>query len=175
MGTASSRWAPVAMAVILGLLLAACSSSDGGGATTGPSGGGGGAGSMSTSPAPSTSISPTESPSSADDGDDVSGTWSGTWQNTSPDDAAGTFEMTLAQEGSKTTGSIVVHGTPCLSAGEISGVVSNGEIQFGAVKAQSQIVFTGSLGEGDTMGGSYQASANCADATGSWEAEKTGA
>jgi hypothetical protein len=71
-------------------------------------------------------------------------------------------------------GSIVVHDTPCLSAGEISGVVSNGEIQFGAVKAQSQIVFTGSLGEGDTMGGSYQASANCADATGSWEAEKTG-
>lgn len=126
-------------------------------------------------PRASTSISPTESPSSGDDGDDVSGTWSGTWQNTSPDDAAGTFEMTLAQEGSKMTGSIVVHGTPCLSAGEISGVVSNGEIQFGAVKAQSQIVFTGSLGEGDTMGGSYRASANCADATGSWEAEKTGA
>lgn len=35
-------------------------------------------------------------------------------------------------------------------------------------------IFTGSLGEGDTMGGSYQASANRADPTGSWEAEKTG-
>jgi hypothetical protein len=122
---------------------------------------------MSASLAPTTSISPTEPPPSADDGDDVSGTWSGTWQNTSPDGSSGTFEMTLEQDGSAMTGSIVVHDTPCLSAGEISGVVSNGEIQFGAVKAQSQIVFTGSLGEGDTMGGSYQASANCADATGS--------
>jgi len=174
MGKVSPVRAWASMAVLLGLLLVACGSSEDGAATTGPSGGGAGVGSMSVSLAPSVSISPTELPSSEDDGDDVSGTWSGTWQNTSPDDASGAFEMTLEQEGSTMTGSIVVDGTPCLTTGEISGVVSNGEIQFGAVKAQSEIVFTGSLGEGDTMGGSYQASPDCANATGSWEAEKTG-
>jgi hypothetical protein len=176
MGRIVRTLAIVLWVVVVPVALVGCGSSDDGagdGGSAGPTGGGS-VGSLTASAAPDPSISPTTPPASEDDGDDVSGTWSGTWQNTSPDHASGTFEATWEQDGSYLNGSIVVEGTPCLSTGEVKGVVANGMIQFGAVKAQSEIGFTGLLGDGDTMSGSYEASATCADATGNWTAEKTG-
>ncbi len=116
---------------------------------------------------PAPSAAPSASPASGG----VAGSWNGTWHDKTPDQAAGSFVVTLAQNGTALTGSITVKGTPCLSAGTVTGTVNGTAISFGAVSGRIQISYSGSI-SGTTMKGTYTASAQCSDATGTWEATK---
>ena len=126
----------------------------------------------SPSPAASATALPSPAPSpSAATGTGIAGTWNGTWQDKTPDQAGGTFVVTLTQSGNALTGSIVVKGTPCLTSGTVTGAVNGNAISFGAVSGRIQIKYDGSI-TGSTMKGTYTASAACSDATGAWQAAR---
>ncbi len=116
------------------------------------------------SPVPSASPAP-----SAPAG--LAGTWNGTWQDVTPDQVAGTFALTWTQNGSTLTGSILVKGTPCLTAAAVSGTINGSTISFGAVSGTQTVVYDGSI-SGTTMTGTYTAPAACVDAKGTWTATK---
>jgi len=101
----------------------------------------------------------------------LNGTWNGTWQDTSPDQAGGTFVLTWTQNGSALAGNIVVKGTPCLSAATVTGSVNGSSISFGAVSGTNTVTYNGTI-SGDTMKGGYTAPSACEDAQGTWTATR---
>lgn len=113
---------------------------------------------------PTAAASPTKPPSTSD----LSGTWKGTWANTNVT-GAGTFTIVWNQSGDTLTGTINVVGTPCLSAGTVSGKVTGSAIQFGAVQGLVRIDYTGTIAASG-LKGTYKAGADCASAEGNWEA-----
>jgi hypothetical protein len=88
-----------------------------------------------------------------------------------PDQVSGTFALTWTQSGNALTGTIVVKGTPCLSAATVSGTVNGSTISFGAVSGKNTVVYDGTI-SGSTMKGTYTAPAGCGDAKGTWQAAK---
>jgi hypothetical protein len=88
-----------------------------------------------------------------------------------PDQVAGTFALTWTQSGSTLTGTILVKGTPCLTAATVSGSISGTTITFGAVSGTHTVVYDGTV-SGTTMTGTYTAPAACVDAKGTWTATK---
>jgi hypothetical protein len=118
-------------------------------------------------PAPTPTAKPTPSPAPSETPTDLNGTWTGTWQNSTPDQASGTFELTWARKASTMTGSIVIRGTPCLTGGSVSGTLSGAAISFGAVSGQVHVSYDGTIA-GSHMSGTYATS--CGKARGTWEA-----
>jgi hypothetical protein len=145
--------------VFVAVLAVACSKSSG--VTIGPSGGGG----VQTSPPPTASQS-----TGGITGSDLSGTWTGIWTNNSPDHSTGSFELQWQQQGSVLSGTITIHGTPCLTDGTITGALNGKTITFGAVAGQVQVGYTGSV-SGTTMSGTYTTA--CGNAVGTWQAAKS--
>ncbi len=128
------------------------------------------------SPVASASVaaSPVPSPAAGGAADAMAGTWSGTWNNTFPAPAAGAFQIQWTAKGSDAlVGTIVVSGAGCVANAKIVAALDGGNISFGAVQGASSVRYTGSAA-GDTMSGTYAASATCANAKGTWKATKTG-
>jgi hypothetical protein len=162
----------VRLCLVAGILLtlSACSSDEPAGST-----GTTGSSATETTGSTGTSGSPTGSATAEPAAADLSGTWDGTWTDTSPDTSSGTFELVWQQDGSSLDGTITVHGTACLTDAGITGVLSGGQISFGAVEGQVTISYDGDVaGDGASMQGTYQASASCANATGDWKAHEVG-
>ena len=101
----------------------------------------------------------------------LTGTWNGTWQDTTPDQAGGTFVLMWTQNGTALTGNIVVEGTPCLSAATVTGSVNGTSISFGAVSGTNTVSYTGTI-SGSSMQGNYTAPSACESAQGTWTATK---
>ena len=135
---------------------------------TGSSGTTGGSGASGSTPSAS-SPEPAGGAASA-----LAGTWTGTWQNVTPAPASGTFVIKWTATGSDAlTGTIDVSGAGCVGNGQIAAALQGGKISFGVVQGQASVNYTGSV-SGDTMSGTYAASATCANAKGTWKASKTG-
>jgi hypothetical protein len=126
-----------------------------------------------TTPGGESTGEPAPSPTSSSEGPAVdlgiSGKWSGSWANTTSNDATGTFTIEWVQSGSSLDGTISIKGTPCLDGGSISGEVHGATIEFGAVKGQVLVEYTGKI-DGDSMSGTYET--DCGNAEGTWEASK---
>jgi hypothetical protein len=101
----------------------------------------------------------------------VAGTWNGTWQSTSSPGATGTFQMTFTQTGQSLSGPIQITGTPCITTGTITGTLNGTTIDFGAVKGQQTITYTGTW-SGNVMSGTYSAP-SCGDGKGDWQAARS--
>ncbi len=158
----------VALAAIAVLSVSACSKG-----SSGDSGGGGSSATALVSVTPAASSASSAPPaSSASPAMDLSGTWRGTWTDTSPDTSGGTFELDWTGNGSELTGTIAVHGTPCLSGGDITGALNGTTITFGVVSGQVTVSYDGRLSGGDSMSGTY--STSCGNAKGKWEASRSG-
>lgn len=99
----------------------------------------------------------------------ITGTWPGSWANTTPDSSKGSFTIEWMQSGSSLQGTISIQGTPCLDGGSIGGEVHGDTIEFGAVKGQVLVKYTGTI-KGDSMSGTYET--DCGNAEGTWEASK---
>jgi hypothetical protein len=115
---------------------------------------------------PTSAATPTAAQTSAG----LGSKWSGTWTDTSPDTSSGTFSLTWTQVGNNLTGTIAVHGTPCITSGTVTGTLNGTGITFGAVSGQVTITYTGSV-SGTKMQGTYSAP-TCGDATGNWTASQ---
>ncbi len=100
----------------------------------------------------------------------LTGTWTGTWQDQTPDTMSGTFTVTWVQKGATVAGTITVTGTPCITAGTVTGTLSGNKITFGAVQGIRTISYNGTVGKG-TMSGTYDAP-KCGEAQGVWTATK---
>ncbi|MGZ6544712.1 MAG: hypothetical protein ACXVEI_05320 [Actinomycetota bacterium] len=177
-----ARGIAIAIACVA-VVSAGCSKSSNGSGTTGPTGAGAtgttGAGTTGASGASgaatgATGSSPSAPPVTGGGATALAGTWTGTWQNLSPAPASGTFVIKWTATGSDAlTGTIDVSGAGCVSNGKIAAALQGGKISFGVVQGQASVTYTGSV-SGDTMSGTYAASATCADAKGNWKATKTG-
>ena len=86
--------------------------------------------------------------------DDLTGTWTGNWSS-SVEWAGGALYVELQQNGSALTGSIDVTNSPCLARGAVSGTVSGDDATFGAVQGADTIVFSASIANASSMGGTY--------------------
>lgn len=121
-----------------------------------------------TRPPATATAAPTATPAASSG---LTGTWTGTWQNTNIA-GSGTFTLQLTQSGSTVAGTIVAVGTPCLTNGTISGALAANQVQLGAVQGVVTITYAGTV-SGNSMSGTYQASAECANAQGTWAASKS--
>ena len=103
---------------------------------------------------------------------DVTGTWSGTWL--SSHGMGGAMSCALTQTGGHVSGTITIGGSPCFSAGNISGTVSANNLDTGALFGGNiEVDFAGTV-VGNDMSGSYttvQAGA-CTGDTGTWQASR---
>ena len=103
-------------------------------------------------------------------GTDLAGPWAGTWESTTSPGATGTFLIEFTQTGNLLSGTITVNDTPCLTEGTISGALTGNQIAFGAVEAEQEVAYAGTV-QGDTMSGTYSAPA-CDQGAGTWEASR---
>ena len=91
--------------------------------------------------------------------------------NTTPNDSTGDFELAWTLQGGTLRGTITIDGSPCLDGGEITGVLTFDQIDFGVVSGQVEVAYTGTVDQnGKSMAGTYATS--CGDAQGTWEATK---
>ena len=158
MRTSSAR---LALAVVAILVLSACETGStdvsGGSAETGPTG-------PTESTGPTAATGPT--------GASLEGTWSGTWDTDIPQ-VNGTFSWTIEANPNGFTGTIDIQDTSCVSNGQVDIALDGDTITIGSIQAEQPITFTGTV-SGDTMSGTYDASACPPPNTGSWEAVRSG-
>ena len=102
----------------------------------------------------------------------LEGTWSGTWDTDIPQ-VKGTFSWTIEASPHGFTGTIDIHDTSCVSSGSVGITLEGDTITIGSIEAEQPITFTGTV-SGDTMSGTYDASACPPPNTGSWEAVRSG-
>jgi hypothetical protein len=128
--------------------------------------------------APLTSTEPTSAPTaspsagtSAPSGSALDGDWTGSWTSTSTAGVTGTFTLTVAFQVQSMAGTIAVKGTPCISAGTVTGTLNGTAISFGVVSGSQTIAYTGKVA-GTTMSGTYQTGENCGNDKGTWQASK---
>ena len=101
----------------------------------------------------------------------LAGTWTGSWESEAPG-VSGTFTMKIEQTGSGFTGTIAIADTPCVSNGSVIGSVDGDTINFGAVEAENEVAFSGSI-SGDSMSGTYQSPPACGSDSGTWKATRS--
>ena len=101
----------------------------------------------------------------------LEGTWSGTWDTDVPQ-VNGTFSWTIEATPNGFTGTIDIQDTSCVSNGQVDIALDGDTITIGSIQAERPITFTGSV-SGDTMSGTYDASACPPPNTGSWEAVRS--
>ena len=158
MRTSSAR---LALAVVAILVLSACETGStdvsGGSAETGPTG-------PTESTGPTAATGPT--------GASLEGTWSGTWDTDIPQ-VNGTFSWTIEATPNGFKGTIDIQDTSCVSNGQVDVALDGDTITIGSIQAEQPITFTGTV-SGDTMSGTYDASACPPPNTGSWEAVRSG-
>jgi len=157
MRTSSAR---LALAVVAILVLSACETGStdvsGGSAETGPTG-------PTESTGPTAATGPT--------GASLEGTWSGTWDTDIPQ-VNGTFSWTIEATPNGFKGTIDIQDTSCVSNGQVDVALDGDTITIGSIQAEQPITFTGTV-SGDTMSGTYDASACPPPNTGSWEAVRS--
>ena len=110
-------------------------------------------------------------PSPTADTADIVGTWNGTWESMEPPGADGTFSVTFIRFDEEVAGTIEIDGTACVTHGTVSATLEGDRITFGAVLAERDVSFTGTL-DGDSMSGTFSAP-DCGSDTGEWEAAKS--
>jgi len=161
MRTSSAR---LALAVVAILVLSACETGStdvsGGSAETAPTG--------PTGPTESTGPTAATGPTGAS----LEGTWSGTWDTDIPQ-VNGTFSWTIEATPNGFKGTIDIQDTSCVSNGQVDVALDGDTITIGSIQAEQPITFTGTV-SGDTMSGTYDASACPPPNTGSWEAVRSG-
>jgi hypothetical protein len=123
----------------------------------------------STGPTESTGPTAATGPTSAGV---LEGAWSGTWDTDVPQ-VNGTFSWTIEANPNGFTGTIDIQDTSCVSSGQVDIALDGDTITIGSIQAEQPITFTGTL-SGDTMSGTYDASACPPPNTGSWEAVRSG-
>lgn len=101
----------------------------------------------------------------------LEGTWSGTWDTDVPQ-VNGTFSWTIEATPNGFTGTIDIQDTSCVSNGQVDIALDGDTITIGSIQAEQPITFTGTV-SGDTMSGTYDASACPPPNTGSWEAVRS--
>jgi len=160
MRTSSAR---LALAVVAILVLSACETGStdvsGGSAETAPTG--------PTGPTESTGPTAATGPTGAS----LEGTWSGTWDTDIPQ-VNGTFSWTIEATPNGFKGTIDIQDTSCVSNGQVDIALDGDTITIGSIQAEQPITFTGTV-SGDTMSGTYDASACPPPNTGSWEAVRS--
>jgi hypothetical protein len=161
MRTPSARLGSAALAVAAILLLSACETGStdvtGGSTPTAPTG-----------PTESTGPTAATGPTGADA---LEGTWSGTWDTDIPQ-VHGTFSWTIEATANGFKGTIDIQDTSCVSNGQVDIALDGDTITIGSIQAEQPITFTGTV-SGDTMSGTYDASACPPPNTGSWEAVRS--
>jgi hypothetical protein len=116
------------------------------------------------------------SPSPTVAADVVSGTWEGTWVNDltfAGQTITGGFVLTLAQDGTRVTGTARFSGPTCVRQVPVDGTVRGSTVKL-PMPSQWDIEFVGTV-EGDSMSGTYSAIAcEMPDfiVTGTWQAER---
>ena len=163
--TSRMRLVSVALACFSLVWLSACEvgSTDISGGATGPT---------ATAPAgPTESTGPTAAtgPTGAAV---LEGTWSGTWDTDVPQ-VNGTFSWTIEATPNGFTGTIDIQDTSCVSSGQVDIALDGDTITIGSIQAEQPITFMGTV-SGDTMSGTYDASACPPPNTGSWKAVRSG-
>ena len=146
-------------------MLSACDtgSTDVSGGGTGPTG------TAPTGPTESTGPTAATGPTGAAA---LEGTWSGTWDTDIPQ-VNGTFSWTIEATPNGFKGTIDIQDTSCVSNGQVDIALDGDTITIGSIQAEQPITFTGTV-SGDTMSGTYDASACPPPNTGSWEAVRSG-
>ena len=102
----------------------------------------------------------------------LEGTWSGTWDTDIPQ-VHGKFSWTIEATPDGYKGTIDIQDTSCVSNGQVDIALDGDTITIGSIQAEQPITFTGTV-SGDTMSGTYDASACPPPNTGSWEAVRSG-
>ena len=155
----------IALALLAILSLSACEtgSTDVSGGATGTTE------TASTGPTETTGPTAATGPTS---GVDLEGTWSGMWDTDIPQ-VHGTFSWTIEATPNGFTGTIDIQDTSCVSNGQVDVALDGDTITVGSIQAEQPITFTGSV-SGDTMSGTYDASACPPPNAGSWEAVRSG-
>jgi hypothetical protein len=163
--TSRTRLVSVALACFSLVSLSACEvgSTDISGGATGPTE------TAPTGPTESTGPTAATGPTSAAV---LEGTWSGTWDTDIPQ-VKGTFSWTIEATPSGFTGTIDIQDTSCVSNGQVDIALDGDTITIGSIQAEQPITFTGTV-SGDTMSGTYDASACPPPNTGSWGAVRSG-
>jgi hypothetical protein len=100
----------------------------------------------------------------------VAGTWNGAWASSVYPGLAGSFQVSLIQTGGSLTGTITISGSNCVSGGSLTGTVTGSSISFGAIQAEKQVAFTGTVNAA-VMSGTWTAS-GCGQDAGGWNATK---
>ena len=162
MRTSGARLGSAALAVAAILLLSACET---------------GSTDVSEGTTPTAPTVPTEStgPTAATEPTGAAaleGTWSGTWDTDIPQ-VHGTFSWTIEATANGFKGTIDIQDTSCVSNGQVDIALDGDTITIGSIQAEQPITFTGTV-SGDTMSGTYDASACPPPNTGSWEAVRSG-
>ena len=162
MRTSSARLGSAALAVVAIVLLSACETGStdvsGGSTETAPTG-----------PTETTGPTAATGPTGAAV---LEGTWSGTWDTDIPQ-VNGTFSWTIEATPNGFAGTIDIQDTSCVSSGQVDIALDGDTITIGSIQAEQPITFTGTV-SGDTMSGTYDASACPPPNTGSWEAVRSG-
>jgi hypothetical protein len=162
MRTSSARLGSAALAVVAIVLLSACETGStdvsGGSTETAPTG-----------PTETTGPTAATGPTGAAV---LEGTWSGTWDTDIPQ-VNGTFSWTIEATPNGFKGTIDIQDTSCVSNGQVDIALEGDTITVGSIQAEQPITFTGTV-SGDTMSGTYDASACPPPNTGSWEAVRSG-
>jgi hypothetical protein len=162
MRTPSASLGSAALAVAAILLLSACETGStdvtGGSTPTAPTG-------PTESTGPTAATGPTGAAA-------LEGTWSGTWDTDIPQ-VNGTFSWTIETTPNGFKGTIDIQDTSCVSNGQVDIALDGNTITIGSIQAEQSITFTGTV-SGDTMSGTYDASACPPPNTGSWEAVRSG-
>jgi hypothetical protein len=162
MRTSRVRLGSAALAVVAILVLSACDTGStdvsGGSTPTAPTG-------PTESTGPTSATGPTGAAA-------LEGTWSGTWDTDIPQ-VNGTFSWTIETTPNGFKGTIDIQDTSCVSNGQVDIALDGNTITIGSIQAEQSITFTGTV-SGDTMSGTYDASACPPPNTGSWEAVRSG-
>ena len=133
---------------------------------------GGGTGATDTAPtAPTESTGPPTAATGPTGAAILEGTWSGSWDTDIPQ-VHGTFSWTIEATANDFKGTIDIQDTSCVSNGQVDIALDGDTITIGSIQAEQPITFTGTV-SGDTMSGTYDASACPPPNTGSWEAVRS--
>lgn len=84
---------------------------------------------------------------------DMSGNWSGSWVSGNGMER-GNLSMSLMQKGANLSGTVIIDGSPCFSAGNISGIVNKNNMASAILSGSLRIDFNGTM-VGNNMNGSY--------------------
>jgi len=135
---------------------------------------GGGTGPTETAPTGPTETAPTgpTAPTGSTAAGGIEGSWSGTWGVESFPDA-GTFSIEIVPAAGGFEGTIQIQNSDCVANGTVTIGLEGDRIEFGAVQAEQEITFTGTV-SGDRMSGTWDNGGSCPPPrTGIWEAVRS--